>query len=428
MLLGGGIDRDMANEAGQGAPPPRGRARSAIIVGAGVVGMASAYALARRGVAVTVIERREAPGCEASFANGAQLSYAYSDALASPALLRNLPAVLLGLDPSVRFQPSLDPDRLVWLLRFLRNTGAGRFTRNTLAGLRLGLESQLAMQALQERHQLDFGYTPAGKLHLHATPQSLAAARAMVAAKRAHGAEQHMLGPDEAIRLEPALAEHGPFAGAVYTPGDAVGDPHRFCAAMAALLQADYGVPLRLGTEVRDIGEDSAAAWAVTGTGERLAADDLVICAGIGSASLTRRLGLRSILMPMKGYSFTVPLGPSAPQISITDVARKIVLCRLGGMVRVAGLAEIGARSAAVDPAALERLRRAARASLPGAANYEQIGPGWAGIRPMTASSLPRIERVSLRLAVNIGHGMLGWTYSMGCAERLASVVLEGVA
>ena len=183
-----------------------------------------------------------------------------------------------------------------------------------------------------------------------------------------------------------------------------------------------------LKDEVRDIGEDSAAAWAVTGTGERLAADDLVICAGIGSASLTRRLGLRSILMPMKGYSFTVPLGPSAPQISITDVARKIVLCRLGGMVRVAGLAEIGARSAAVDPAALERLRRAARASLPGAANYEQIGPGWAGIRPMTASSLPRIERVSLRLAVNIGHGMLGWTYSMGCAERLASVVLEGVA
>ncbi len=405
----------------------RGHARSAIVIGAGVVGLATAYALARRGLAVTVIESRAAPGCEASFANGAQLSYAYSDALASPALLRHIPAVLLGLDQAVSFKPALDPDHVIWLLRFLRNASPGRFMDNTLAALRLGLESQAAMHALLDRHSLDFSHAAAGKLHLHASAESLDAARRMVAAKQAHGAQQQILTPTEARQLEPALAGHGPFAGAIYTPGDEVGDPHRFCAELAALLQADYGVVLRLGSTVRKLGEERGAGWVQTQAGERIAADQIVICAGIGAAGLARRLGLRGLLMPMKGYSFTAPAGPVELRVSVTDVVRKIVLCRLGDQVRVAGLAQIGISSAKIDPAALERLRRGAQASLPDVADYERIGPGWAGLRPMTANSLPRIERVSPRFAVNIGHGMLGWTHAMGSAERLAKVIMEGV-
>lgn len=417
-----------SNHGEMASQAARGPARSAIVIGAGVVGLASAYALARRGLAVTVIESRAAPGCEASFANGAQLSYAYSDALASPALLRHVPAVLLGLDPAVRFKPSLDPDHLGWLLRFLRNTSASRFMANTLAALRLGLESQAAMHALLERHPLDFSHAAAGKVHLHANAESLAAARQVVAAKAALGARQEVLTPAEAVQLEPALAGHGPFAGAIYTPGDEVGDPHRFCAELAALLAADYGTGLRLGTTVQDLGEERGEAWVQTSTGERIAADQIVICAGIGAAGLARRFGLRGVLMPMKGYSFTAPTGPAELRVSVTDVARKIVLCRLDDKVRVAGLAEIGARSATVDPAALERLRQGAQASLPGVADYDRIGPGWAGIRPMTANCLPRIERVSARCAVNIGHGMLGWTHAMGSAERLAKVIMEKVA
>lgn len=397
------------------------------MVGAGVVGMASAYALARRGVAVTVVESREGPGCEASFANGAQLSYAYTDAMASPALLRHLPAVLLGLDPAICWRPSLDRDHIAWLLQFLRNATASRFTANTLAGLELGLESRLALHALIERHDLEYGHSVAGKLHIHASRSGLDAAARMVALKRHHGAEQHVLSAAEAIRLEPALADHGSFAGAVHTPGDEVGDPHRFCTAMANLMQREYGVSFRFCERVEDLGEVGARAWVQTASGERLEADDLIICAGIGSAPFAARFGLRSALMPVKGYSFTAPEGPSGLRVSVTDVARKIVFCPLGGMVRVAGMAEIGAASTNVDPKALESLRSGARTSLPLAANYDQIGAGWAGIRPMKANSLPTIERVSPRIAVNIGHGMLGWTFSMGSAERLAALVLEKV-
>lgn len=421
------MNREFEARARRAATPRGQAARSAIVVGAGVVGMASAYALARRGVSVTVIERRDGPGLEASFANGAQLSYAYTDALASPALLRHLPAVLLGLDPAICWRPSLDRDHIAWLMRFLRNSTANRFTANTLAGLELGLESRAAMHALIEQHDLDFGHSVAGKLHIHATRTGLDAAARIVALKRLHGADQHVLSAGEAIDLEPALADHGPFAGAVHTPGDEVGDPQRFCTAMAALLGRDYGVALRFGARVDDLGEAGAKAWVQTGSGERLMADHLVVCAGIGSGPLAARFGLGAALMPVKGYSFTAPEGPAGLRVSITDVSRKIVFCPLGGMVRVAGMAEIGARSTAVDPKALESLRSGARTSLPRAANYDQIGEGWAGVRPMKANSLPTIKRVSPRIAVNIGHGMLGWTFSMGSAERLATLVLEKV-
>lgn len=422
------MERRSGGDAGHCAQSPGGPQRSAIVVGAGVVGLATAYALARRGVAVTVVERREAPGCEASFANGAQLSYAYTDALASPSLLRHTPAVLLGLDPAIRLRPSLDPDYLAWLLRFLSNTTVSKFMKNSLSGLELGLESQVAMHALLDLHRLDFGHSVPGKLHIYTGAKGFAAAGRLVEAKRVHGAEQQVLSAAEAIALEPALAERGPFAGAVYTPGDEVGDPHRFCKAIASLLQGHYGVGLRLGTRVEAIGEDNGEAWVGTDEGEHLAANDVVICAGISSGRLAAKFGLRSALMPMKGYSFTAPPGTASLRTSITDVARKIVFCPLGGMVRVAGVAEIGAWSTEVDPVALERLRTGAKASLPGAANYEQIGPGWAGVRPMTANSLPLIERVSARIAVNMGHGMLGWTFSMGSGERLAKLVLERVS
>jgi D-amino-acid dehydrogenase len=425
MLLTRENSWETAGDDREISPLSRRSRRSAIVVGAGVVGMATAYALARRGMAVTVIESRAAPGCEASFANGAQLSYAYTEALASPSLLRHLPTVLFGLDPAIRLRPSLDPEQIGWLLGFLRNTTHSRFMANTLAGLELGLESQRAMHAMQQRYRLEFGHSTTGKLHIHACEESLAAARKVVEAKRALGAEQHVLDMADAVRLEPALADHGSFAGAIYTPSDEVGDPHRFCLSMATLLQKEFGVVMRLGTAVRDFGEDGGAAWAMTGTGERIAADELVICAGLASGDLARRFGLRCTLMPMKGYSFTAPPGSACLSVSVTDVARKIVLCPLDGKVRVAGLAEIGDRSASVDPAALERLRRAAQESLPTAADYGQIGSGWAGVRPMTASSLPVVARMSPRIAMNAGHGMLGWTYAMGSGERLAKLVLE---
>ncbi len=393
------------------------------VLGAGVVGVATAWALASRGVAVTIVDAAAAPGCGASFANGAQLSYVYTDALASPALLRHAPAVMAGLDPAIRLAPRLDPDSIRWLLRLLRNMTPGRFRANTLAALQLGLESRVALHDLMARHPLDFGHAAPGKLHVHAGADSFRAAQAMVAAKRAAGAEQAVLSAAEARALVPALAaRRDPVVGAILSPQEEVGDPQRFCVALLAVLAGDYGVQVRLNTAAAYIDDD---AGIVTAAGERITADALVVCAGMASARLLRRWGLGSALLPMKGYSLTMPAGPEALALSITDVARKIVICPLGGRIRVAGGAELGVSDASIVPAALSRLQSAAVSALPGVADFAAAGAGWAGLRPMTANSQPIIRRVAPRIHANIGHGMLGWTFAMGTAHRLVQNMTE---
>jgi D-amino-acid dehydrogenase len=127
----------------------------------------------------------------------------------------------------------------------------------------------------------------------------------------------------------------------------------------------------------------------------------------------------------MKGYSFTAPLGPDAPAVSLTDTVRKLVFCQLSGRMRVAGVAQLGSRDTEVEQPLLAKLIEAARSSLQGAADYSHVDGGWAGLRPMTPSSTPHIARLRQRLIVNIGHGMLGWTLAMGSAERAAQLVMS---
>ncbi|WP_298672774.1 FAD-dependent oxidoreductase [uncultured Sphingomonas sp.] len=407
------------------AGPARMRARSIIVIGAGVVGVATAYALARRGAKVILIDRAETAGRGTSYANGAQLSYVYTDALANPALLKRIPALLIGLDPVFRLRPSVDPAFFGWLLGFLRNASSTRFRSNTIEGLRLGLESRRALHSLLERHPIAFDHAAPGKLHIHEHPASLAAARAMAELKGGHGAIQHCLTRAEVVAIEPALAaRRGAFAGAIYTPDEEVGDPYLFCNAMLAVLRRDYAVDIRLETNVAAIDGTADRAVAICAEGERIEADEIVLCTGIDTMRLLRGTGISAPILPMKGYSFTAPAGAAMPKVSITDVVRKIVFCRLGTKLRVAGLAELGVHDTTIDARRLDQLRGSSRAVLPDAANYDAAHGGWAGLRPVTPSSLPIIRRARSRISLNVGHGMLGWTFAMGSAERVARMIL----
>jgi D-amino-acid dehydrogenase len=214
-----------------GAPKVSGRA-DVIVLGAGVVGVTTAYALARRGLKVAIVDRAEGPGRGTSFANGAQLSYAYTDALGSPAMLKKLPMLALGRDPSFRVLATVDPAFLEWGLRFLRNCTNARFSRNTKAGLALALESRLAMHALTERHKFDFGHEVAGKMHLFYDRSAFAAAREVMALKRRHGAVQNALSPQEALAIEPALAGAVGLEGVIHSPEDEVGTQRQFSIRM----------------------------------------------------------------------------------------------------------------------------------------------------------------------------------------------------
>lgn len=396
----------------------------ALVVGAGVVGMATAYALARRGLSVTIVDRADEPARGASFANGAQLSYAYTDALASPALLARIPWLLLAADPAFRLRPSADPDFLRWGLSFLRNCTGTRFHDNTLEGLRLGLESRLALHALLERHALDFGHVASGKLHLVEGNSALREARRLVKLKRRAGADQRMLSPAEAARLEPALADRAPgLSGAIFSPQEEVGDPYLFCRALLERLVADYGVVTRFGAPVRRLEAAPGHSAVHLDDGERLSADRIAICTGAETPHLLKGTGIRAPIWPMKGYSITVPPGPGAPRVSITDTARRLVFCPLNDSIRVAGLADLGTRDAEIRPHRLRSLIASARSTLPRAADYDHVATSWCGLRPMTPTSLPIIRRETGGITLNVGHGTLGWTFAMGAAERAAALM-----
>jgi D-amino-acid dehydrogenase len=397
----------------------------AIVLGAGVVGVATAYALARRGVAVTIVDRAAGPGQGTSFANGAQLSYAYSDALAGPGLLRRLPGLAIGMDPVFRLRWHADPGLLRWLLAFLRNCTAARFRENTLAMLRLTLESRLALHALLERHPLSFAHRVAGKLHVFENEAAFADARALVAAKVAAGVRQRALTPSEAIAIEPALEPSRiRMAGAIHSPEDEVGDPYLFCRALLDVLVRDYGVQVRFGIDAARIEPTGGRPRLIMSSGQAFTADTVLLCAGIGAAPLLRPLGIHLPIRPMKGYSITAAPGPLAPRVSITDVARKLVFCRLGRQMRIAGIAELGNADPTIDRKRRDTLVGSARASLPGAVDWNGPIDDWAGLRPMTPDSLPLIATVRPGLVLNLGHGALGWTVAMGSGERAAAQVL----
>ena len=394
-----------------------------VVIGAGVIGLATAYALARRGARVRLVERNAAPALGASFANGAQLSYAYTDAMAGPALWKQLPELLLGRDLSFRAHTSFDAHYLRWGLSFLRNATTERMHRNTLDILTLALESRAAMGALLEQHPIDFAHRVAGKLHVYYNGGALPAAQVMIALKAARGMRQMLLDPGEAMAIEPALASARGMVGAVYSPDEEVGDPWRFGNGLLDVMRQHYDVQASFGFDLRTLRRDGAHWTLQDSSGDMFHAEHVVVCGGIDSVALLRTLGIRIPVMAVKGYSFTAPCGAAAPSVSITDTARKLVFARLGDRIRVAGLAEVNQWDPDPSPERIDDLVSLARQSLPDAVDYSRVESGWAGLRPVTPFSSPIIRKAAPGLMLNVGHGMLGWTLAMGSGERVARLL-----
>lgn len=398
---------------------------TAIIIGAGVAGIATAYALARRGWAVTLADRAAGAGQGASYANGAQLSYCYTDALASPNIWGMIPAIIQQ-SGGLKITPALTLEFASWTAQFLRNCTAGRFAENTLAALELAQQSKAAMGRLREKYSIDFGHRVPGKIHLYATEEGFAAAQSVMALKSPHGCQQRTVPAKDIAAYEPGLAAAASkLSGAIITPDEAVGDSHLFCIRLLEILRKEFAARCRFDAAVEQIDlTDKNAVLHLTG-GDILSADRVVVCTGANTQHLLKPLGLAPPILPMKGYSFEMPLLVTSPVSSITDTARRIVFTNLDDRMRVAGLADLGNGDTRVDPDMSRALVNMAQAALPFAGDYRRTTNHWAGLRPMTPNSLPVITRPETALAINAGHGMLGWTMAMGAGERVAEL-LEG--
>ena len=395
-----------------------------LILGAGVVGMTTAYALARSGHRVTVIDAASSPAeGGASFGNGAQLSYSYTDALASPSMVRTLPKYLLGMDPAFRMRPTISPAFWRWSLDFLSNASRSKFETNTIEVMKLAMESRQGIAELKDR--ISFDHRSAGKLNLYATAEAIRQAETLSRLKNEHGAQQVILSRAEAIEKEPALEAYGHrFEGALWSPLDESGDSRAFCLGLHEILKNEYGVQFLLGVRVTSIETRSGTLSAIRTIEKRIECENAVISLGVHSADIAATAGIRLPIWPMQGYSMTIPATSMAPTASITDTARKVVFCRIGDRLRIAGLADIGAKNGKFDRTRYEVLARTAEAIFPQAGDYSHDLEAWTGMRPMTPNSQPLTGATMVKgVFVNCGHGSLGWTLSMGSAERLAKIV-----
>jgi D-amino-acid dehydrogenase len=394
------------------------------VIGAGVIGLTTAYYLQSEGHKLTVVDREAAAGLGASAANGAQLSYGFVAPLADASVPPQLPNLLFARDSPLKLHPRLDFEQWEWGWQFLRHSNTTDALATTEAMLRLAELSREFIEPLIEGEGIECHFARGGKLVVYPNASSLAKARRQVAYQATHGSYQTVLTPEQCIEHEPALANYCKhITGGVWTPTDASADCGAFCEQLAALL-ARRGVEFQFGRSVERIdlhGEGVGAV--VTGAGA-LRADVYVLAAGVGARAIAGSAGLKLPIYPLKGYSITVkPDGGTLPRVSITDARRKVVFAPLGDSVRVAGFVEIGDRDTAIPPARIGALLDATREVLGYGVIDGDLRP-WAGLRPATPSGRPIIGRTKIRnLYLNAGHGALGWTLAGGSARLIADAI-----
>lgn len=395
-----------------------------LVLGAGVVGLTTAWALTEAGCDVVIVDRNADAGGEASQGNGAQLSYSFVAPFASPETLRHMPGLLLQRDGPVRMRPGFDRDFLRWGLAFLRACTAGAVARTTVAQLGLAALSRAEMERLTRALPLEFGLRVAGKLVVHRDASAFKAARRQAERQKGVGADQDVLDARECLALEPGLrVPKSALAGGIYTAADQVGDCAAFCRDLAGVLRQRNTVEWRMGEACSPVVRGGRMVGVQVGA-EVVEGDETVLCLGAGAAGFARAAGVRLPIVPMKGYSLT--LTPRTPlSHSVTDMARKIVFAPLpGGVVRVAGIADFVGHDRRLDPARVGVMTRAAADTLDVdvSGNVEP----WAGLRPVTPDSRPLIGPSGLPgLFLNTGHGGLGWTLAAGSARLAVDLLMD---
>lgn len=399
-----------------------------VVIGGGIMGVTTAYALNLRGHQVTLIDSASDFATGASYANGGQLSWAHIDPLANPSMLLKLPAILLGMDAAIRLRAVPTPHLINWGRRFIGQCRPDREKTNIKRLFKLSMFSRDALHKLNERLTLSYHHQTNGKLVLFSNTQELAAAKIKKQFKDTLGCHTEMLTADECVVLEPAIESiHHRIVGGLYSAMDESGDSHLFCTQLAEHCRQRDLVRFELNCQAdRIITQNNSAIGVATSQGD-IIADHVVIAAGAASFNLARSAMLKLPLLPVKGYSLSVPVRhQGAPALSVTDMAQKTVYSRLGEQFRIAGIHQIGFSDTTVHARQTNQLLDMAKSCFPDAADYGADPRGWVGLRPTTPDSVPLIGPTPVRnLWLNTGQGMLGWTLATGSAELLARLMSQ---
>ncbi len=399
-----------------------------LVVGAGVIGVTSAWALWRAGHEVTVVEARAGAGLETSFANGALLHPSSIQPWPAPGLPRKLLGWLNKEDAPFLVRLQALPPIAGWGLAFLGHCTAAHYRSSLRFNLTLALETLAAMAEIRAATGIAYDANPGAAIKVFENPESLDAATAEAASLADLGLVTERLDPAAAVAREPALAAlEVPFAGALHMAQDEVGDCHLFTVGLAAWL-AERGVAFRFATAIERLTADGGRVTGLLAHGEHLAADAVVLAAGINSPALARPLGVRLPIAPVRGLSLTTPRRAwnGAPANALIFEDGKFVLTPVGDRLRVAGTAEIAGFDPTPQPQRAAAVLAGVIRRLPGfracAEHPDRVL--WGGLRPVAATGRPIIGPTRVAgLFVNGGHGHMGWTLAAGSAARLADAI-----
>lgn len=394
------------------------------VLGAGVLGVTSAYALAKRGHDVTIIDRQSIAANECSFANGGQLSYSHAMPWANPYVFFDLFKWMFQEDAPLVLRFKGDPHMIRWGLLFLLNCLPSRTRRHSEALLRLGVYSRRKMDELIKETGLDFDYLNKGILHVFSSQNCLDHAKIQADFQHSMGGDpETMLSPEECLKIEPTLQYSAKkIFGGVMAPTDASGDICSFTKNMANMLTEKHGVKILYNTDIKKLHKaDGKISHVETSQGYLSGFDAFVLCTGAYSAIHLRQVGLYYPIYPMKGYSITFPANEFTPTVSITDEALKVVYSRLGNRIRVAGTAEFAGYNHDIRKVRIDPIVRGVQTLFP-KADLSNVSE-WACLRPSTPDGPPVIGKTPIsNLYINSGHGTLGWTQCAGSAQLLADI------
>ncbi len=403
-----------------------------VVIGAGISGVSTAYALLSQGYDVTVLERQRYAAMETSFANGGQLSASNAEVWNHWSTVIKGIKWMLKADAPLLMNPAPSWHKYSWLAEFVSNIA--KYRDNTIATTQLAISARKQMFEIADREGIEFDHVTRGILHIYWDEAGFDHAAKVNDMLTEGGLDRRPVTPEEIASIEPAL--HGKFYGGFFTPSDSTGDIHKYTTGLARacerlggtfeydalVARIDRRDGFRLSYTVQN-GEGKAV-------GRVLEADGIVVCAGSASRQFAAMLGDRLNIYPVKGYSITVNLEDeraqsAAPWVSLLDDRAKIVTSRLGdGRLRVAGTAEFNGYNRDIRDDRIRPLVDWTRELFPGV-NTNRVVP-WAGLRPMMPNMMPRVGKGRTPgVYYNTGHGHLGWTLSAGTSAVLAEIVAE---
>jgi D-amino-acid dehydrogenase len=404
------------------------------VIGAGITGVTTAYALLDRGYEVTVFDRHRYPAMETSFANGGQLSACNAEVWNSVSTIAKGMRWIFKRDAPLLMKLNPSWHKYSWLGEFVRHIA--NYRQNTIETTRLAIEARRHLFAMAEREGISFDLERRGILHIYHDKSAFDAGARVNALLQEGGLDRRAVSPSEIREIEPTL--RGTYHGGFFTPSDCTGDIHKFTRGLAEACTR-RGATFVHDAEVNRIDPDGSkfnVRWArsfhnsspTSAADAELQVDAIVICAGVASRKFAAMLGERINVYPVKGYSITVALEDNhsqraAPQVSLLDEAAKIVTSRLGeDRFRIAGTAEFNGFSRDIRADRIKPLAEWVRHNFPDI-NTSKIVP-WAGLRPMMPSMMP-VVRAGRRSGVffNTGHGHLGWTLSAATAQLVTDII-----